>query len=115
MTATYCTILEGEFDAIFKPEKNWNKELSGYAQEIVYTKSLKSRPWVLIKVYSSIHKNSGVSRGVGQDSIKICAINSKTNKGILKTKRIHRTPGWQERVIARVLEVWAKLLRSPTF
>ena len=110
MAAIYCTILEGEFDAIFKPEKNWNKELSGYAQEIVYTKSLKSRPWVLIKVYSSIHKDSGISRGVGKDAIRVGVISTITNKGLIKSKRINRVPGWDKRLVERVEEIWKQLL-----
>lgn len=113
MAATYCTILESEFDAIFKPEKNWVKEFSGHAQEIVYTKQMtKSNPNVQIRVYSSIHKDSSVSRPCGKDSIKVCAINTKTSKGVRKTKRIHRTIGWEGRLISRVWDIWKDLSSS---
>lgn len=112
MAATYCTILESEFDAIFKPEKNWVKEFSGHAQEIVYTKQMtKSNPNVQIRVYSSIHKDSSVSRPCGQDAIRVCAINTFTNKGVRKSRRINRVPGWEKRLTNRVIEMWEDLKR----
>ncbi len=110
MAARYVTILESEFDNIFKPEKNWVKEYSGNAQEVIYTKRLLTKPDILVKVYSSIHKNNGLSRGVGQDAIRICAVNTKTDRGVMKTRRINRVPGWENRVVERVTEVWNHLL-----
>ena len=109
---SYCTILESEFDAIFKAEKNWVKELSGMAKEVVYTKSLKSKPWIQIRIYSTIHKNDGVSRGCGKDAIRVCAINTNTNRGVLKGKRINRVPGWNSRLENRVKEVWEFLVQN---
>ena len=109
---SYCTILESEFDAIFKSEKNWVKELSGMAKEVVYTKNLKSKPWIQIRIYSTIHKNDGVSRGCGKDAIRVCAINTNTNRGILKGKRINRVPGWDTRLKTRVEDFWTQLLNN---
>ena len=109
---SYVTILESEFDAIFLPERNWVKEYNGHAKEIIYTKRFITKPNVIVKVYSSIHKNDGVSRGCGKDSIKVCAVNTVTDKGLIKTKRIHRTLNWQPRLIARVESVWFKVLEK---
>lgn len=106
---TYCTITELEMDAIFKPEKNWVKEYKGHHNEIVYYKNLKSRPNIRVIVYSSLRKNNGVSAGVGQDAIRVCAINTNTNKGVRKTNRINRVPGWEGRLIKRVEDVWNDL------
>lgn len=109
MAGKYILILEGEFDTIFKAEKGWVKDYSGNAEEIVYKKSLKSKPDVMVKVYSSIHKNSGLSRKVGQDAIRVCAINTRTNRGVRASRRINRVPGWEERVVNRVTEMWEDL------
>lgn len=109
MSATYCVITELEMDAIFKPEKNWVKEYSGYHKEIVYAKTLKSKPWIKVMVYSSLNKNSGLSAKCGSDAIRVCAISLKTDKGIIKTKRINRVPGWETRLIERVTNVWNEL------
>ena len=110
MAGTYVTILESEFDNIFKAERGWTKELSGQAQEIVYTKNLKTKPNLQVRVYSTIHKDSGLGRKVGADSIKVCAINTVLNRGVIKTKRIHRTENWDKRVADRVIDVWNQLL-----
>lgn len=110
MAARYVTILEAEFDLIFKAEKGWVKDYSGQAEEVIYTKRLKTKPDIIVKVYSSIHKNNGLSRGVGQDAIRICAVNTKTDRGVMKTRRINRVPDWETRVVIRVTEVWNNLL-----
>ena len=106
MASKYVTILESEFDEIFKSEKNWVKEYSNNTQEIVYTKNLKSKPHLQIRVYSTLKKDSGVSREVGDDSIKVCAINTVTQKGVRKSRRINRVQNWQTRLETRVLEMW---------
>lgn len=112
MAARYVTILEREFDVIFTPDKNWVKDYSGNAEEIVYSKALKTKPDILIKVYSSIQKNSSISRGVGQDAIRVCAINTKTKKGVRKSRRINRVPGWNIRLVERVTEMWKDLVEN---
>lgn len=107
---SYVTILEGEFDAIFRPERNWVKEYNGSAKEIIYTKRFISKPDVIVKVYSSIHKNDGVSRGCGKDAIRVVAVNTKTNRGVVKSNRINRVPGWEDRLKKKVTQVWDTVL-----
>ncbi len=107
---SYVTILESEFDAIFRPERNWVKEYSGHAKEIIYTKRFISKPDVIVKVYSSIHKNDGISRGCGKDAIRVCAVNTKTDRGVVKSNRINRVPGWEDRLKKKVTQVWDTVL-----
>lgn len=109
---SYVTILESEFDAIFRADRDWKKEFSGQAMEIVYTKRLKRKPDIIVKVYSSIHKNNGVSRGCGKDAIRVCAVNTATDRGVIKSNRINRVPGWESRLTKRVTDVWNQLLNN---
>lgn len=106
MAATYTIITELEMDTLFKSEKNWNKVIEG--GEYVYTFVPKKNPDTLVKVFSSVTPN-GVSRKCGGDAIRICAINTKTKKGILKTGRVNRTAGWDDRVKNKVLETINKI------
>jgi hypothetical protein len=106
----YITILESEFDKIFLPEKNWVKEFSGHAMEVVYVKRLLTKPNVVVKVYSSIHKNDGISRACGKDAIRVCAVNTKTDRGVIKSNRINRVPGWELRLKNKVTDVWNQVL-----
>jgi hypothetical protein len=108
----YVTILETEFDNIFRPERNWEKEYSGNANEIVYTKRFKKKPNVVIKVYSSIHKDNGISRGCGQDAIRVCAVNTVTDRGVRKSSRINRVPGWETRLTKKVTDMWNDILNN---
>jgi hypothetical protein len=106
----YITILESEFDKIFRPERKWVKEFSGHAKEIVYVKRFISKPNIVVKVYSSIHKNDGISRACGKDAIRVCAVNTKTDRGVIKSNRINRVPGWEDRLKKKVTDVWNQVI-----
>ena len=106
MAATYTTITELEFDTLLKHEKGWSKEVVG--REFVYSHVPKKNPDTMIKVYSSI-KLDGVSKKCGGDAIRVCAINTVTNRGIIKSSRINRTAGWDLRTKAKVIEVLGKI------
>ena len=105
MSATYVPITELEFDVVCKESKGWVKVYQGV--ELVYQYTTKKNPDVGVKVYSSITK--GVSRSVGKDAIRVCAVNTKTNKGIIKSSRVYRVPGWEQRVQQRVIETLEKI------
>jgi hypothetical protein len=78
----------------------------------VYSKLTKNKPWLQIRVYSSLNKNSGLSAKCGADAIRVCAINIKTDKGVIKSRRINRVPGWDSRLMNRVEEVWKELINK---
>lgn len=103
---TYITILESEFDDLLKTEKGWTKELKG--QEYVYSWQLKRKPNISILVYSSISPD-GLSKKVGSDAIRVCAVNTVLNKGVIKSNRINRTSGWNVRLMEKVLEVLTQI------
>lgn len=102
MAAHYVDVTEMEFDNLLKNDKGWTKEI--YGSEYLYSFQTKKNPDILVKVYSSVTKN-GVGKKCGGDAIRICAVNTKTQRGIMKAKRVYRTPGWEERVKERVIEI----------
>ncbi len=106
---TYVVVTELEMDSIFKPSKDWKKEYQEGSNEIIYTKCLKRNPNYQLKIYTSIRKDNGRGRGVGKDAIRVCAVNLKTDRGLVKTKRINRTVGWSDRLIDRVCDVWTTM------
>lgn len=101
MKGTYVEVTEMEFDVLFKADKGWNKTIKG--NEYVYSYVSKKNENITVFVYSSVTP-SGVGRKCGGDAIRITAVNTKTNKGIMKSKRVYRTEGWDERTKAKVLE-----------
>jgi hypothetical protein len=105
MSKTYVTITELEFDGLLQHAKGWTKDKSG--NEIVYSYTSKKNPDIMVLVYSSI--TNGVSRKCGADAIRICAVNTRTNKGVLKSTRVNRVAGWNERVKERVIETIEKI------
>jgi len=103
----YCIITELEMDALLKHDKGWVKSVKG--NEYVYGYKTKKNPNITVYVYSSISPN-GISRGCGSDAIRVCAVNTVTNKGIIKSKRINRVPGWDVRLQAKVMDVIKQIL-----
>jgi len=63
------------------------------------------RPEMVVRVYSSIAKATGVSRAVGGDAIRVCAVDLKLNRGMISAQRVHRVENWRENLRTRVLEV----------
>jgi hypothetical protein len=101
MAATYVIVTEMEMDTLLKADKGWVKQIEG--GEYVYHYTTNKNPDVVVKVFSSVTP-SGVSKKVGSDAIRICAVNTKTNRGIIKNGRVNRTAGWDDRLKAKVLE-----------
>ena len=103
---TYVLITELEFDTLLKASKGWTKEYQ--YEELVYLYSSTKNPDIQVKVFSSLTR-TGVSRKCGGDAIRVCAINTKTNRGIAKSKRVNRIAGWEDRIKARVIEIINKI------
>lgn len=106
MAATYVIVTELEMDTLLASDKGWVKTIEG--GEYVYNYTTKKNPDINVKVFSSVAQN-GMGRKCGGDAIRICAVNTKTNRGVIKTGRVNRTPGWDERVKAKVLETIEKI------
>lgn len=106
MAATYVIVTEMEMDTLLKAEKNWSKHIEG--GEYVYHYTSLKNPDIVIKVFSSVTP-SGVSKKCGSDAIRICAVNTKTSRGIIKNGRVNRTAGWDDRLKDKVLETIKKI------
>lgn len=98
----YKNISLQEMRDFLKIEKGWNESVQG--KEVVFSYNLKSFPFIVIKVYSGIKMETGISRGCGQDAIRVCAVNTKTNQGWISTARVYRVEGWMENLHKRVLD-----------
>jgi hypothetical protein len=106
MAATYVIVTELEFDNLCKAEKGWTKKIEG--GELVYHYTTVKNPDIVVKVFSSITP-LGVSKKCGSDAIRVCAVNTVTNRGIIKTGRVNRTIGWDVRTKVKVLETISKI------
>ena len=109
MSKSFTLVHENEFDKLLKEEKGWKKEATPFTKELVYICHLPWNKDVVIKIYSSVKQNDSLGRGCGQDAIRVCAVNLRTEKGLRKSKRVNRVPGWQERLKERVVEIWKDL------
>ena len=99
---SYCVVTELQFDELLQSSKGWVKEVKG--KEYVYGYRTTKNPDIVVYVYSTI-TNDGLGRKCGADAIRICLVNTTTNRGIGKSKRVNRTIGWDDRVKERVLQL----------
>lgn len=106
----HVTISHKEIKDVFQADKGWREERRG--KEFAYVYDLKDnagRPTgIRIVAYSSVHADTGKSRGRGQDAIRVCAVDSRTDRGYIKASRVYRTSGWPDRVRSRTIEVIRK-------
>jgi len=99
----FVEVRETEFDILLRSEKGWSKDRSG--NEVVYNYYIKSNPDIVIKVFSSVRDSDHIGRECGRDAIRVCAVDTKKDKGLVKSSRIYRVKNWQDRVVKRVCEV----------
>ncbi len=113
MPAKPVTILESDMRATLDS----GKRAPAYAKEhgqlvATWLVTREGRPTQMaVKVYTSIF--SGVSRGVGEDSIRICLVDTVRGKGLRKMTWTTRTEGWPERLREKLRDVFADALKIP--
>src|SRR5690349_5895456 len=59
---------------------------------------------MIVKVYTSVF--NGVSREVGEDSIRVCLIDAQRGKGLKKMAWTCRTEGWERRLVDKIRETF---------
>ena len=106
MAATAVTITLSELDDFLQASKGWTPYTPTWkCREHVRDFPLSARPGVVVRVYTSISIATGVSRPVGGDAIRVCAVDTIRDRGIVSTRRVHRVENWRENLKARVMEV----------
>jgi len=112
--AEYVELTETDFEEIFQaldlPVEVYENPRSREFQYKLQTPN----PSVSVMIYSSLEKSTGISRGVGEDAIRLVFWNTKGNHPIGKGKRIYRVTS-KESVAKRISKTIATFLEeSPT-
>jgi len=102
--AHFTPVYEDEFRDLLLPEKGW-RDGPWIGGERTFEFPVKSRPGVVIRVYTSLG-HLGKCRGNGCDAIRVCAVDTRTNRGVVKATRVHRVLGWRKNLEKRVMSVW---------
>lgn len=71
--------------------------------EVVYSQAYVGNPNLVVKIYTSVSSGDTVARDIGEDAIRITAVDTQISKGIYKGARVYRT-GSQGKVHARIKE-----------
>lgn len=107
--SNYYNVKLEEIQDLLKAEKGWRTEKNNPSiKEVVFCYQLKNHPEITIKVYSGITLESGASRTVGQDAFRICAVNTKLNRGWIKSLRCYRVIGWRANLQTKIMQVIAE-------
>lgn len=101
MSTTFESFHLGSMLQVLRPDKGWMPappEDVSQSKEHVLDWRIPNTD-LKVRVYTSVQLSDGWSRGVGEDAIRVCVPKR------IKSVRIHRTEGWQKRLIERVTEV----------
>ena len=97
--------LQDIFPHFLNPDKGWASVNVPRAKEHVFDWPVEGYPGVVVRVWSSISKLNGVGRKVGSDAIRVCAVDTETDKGLVAAARVHRVEGWRQNLRSRIIEV----------
>lgn len=102
----YRPIAIEEMKDLLKADKGWkiNDELPG--KEHIFEFALTTRPYIVIRVYSTIRKVDDDCRHKGKDAIRVFAFNEKTGRGWISTKKVLRVEGWRRNLTKAVTKVF---------
>lgn len=101
MSATYESFTLADVQQVLRPDKGWNPapaDPSYPVKEHVLDWLIPDGPaaGLSVRVYTSVELATGVTRSVGSDAIRVCVPKR------LKSERVNRTAGWQQRLIETV-------------
>lgn len=107
MAATAVQITLSEMQQFLRPERGWTlAKIEFRCDEHVFDfVPFEAHPMVVVRVYTSILKHTNVSREVGGDAIRVCAVDLKAGRGLIASQRVHRVANWRENLKARVEQV----------
>jgi hypothetical protein len=109
-----------EFLNGFERSVQW-KQVEGSAgtREYVFDYELPNFPGVVVRVYTSVHKATGIVRRKGADAIRICAVNLTKQLGWIRSTRVLRVEGWRDnlhraivRTISQATDRCEKIIRA---
>jgi hypothetical protein len=103
MKATTITLLEMKKCLYEAVRIKWI-EVTGTSSchEYAYDYILSDNPQIVVRVFTSIQKETDVSRRKGSDAIRICAINITGREGWIKTTKVLRVECWRKNLIRAI-------------
>jgi hypothetical protein len=103
MKATTITLLEMK-KCLYEAIRTKWVEVTGTCSchEYAYDYILSDNPQIVVRVFTSIQKQTDVSRRKGSDAIRICAINITGREGWIKTTKVLRVEGWKRNLIRAI-------------
>jgi len=90
----YHNVTMDELREVLKEEKGWFRHIPEGSKEYAFDFKLSNARHIVIRVCSGITM-TGYSRGRGKDAIRVFALDTKANKGYIKTKRVYRIQTWK--------------------
>jgi hypothetical protein len=114
----FAIITNADLDAAFAPGI-WER---GHTKgEVTIDCAVKAIPGVVVRIYTSLRTDSGVSATKGADALRVLAVDTLAEKANLPAcvvnphkkgpKYLKRTTGWQERVLELARETYREAVK----
>lgn len=99
--ATATNISIEEMRRFLRESQGWHEVQPSGSKEFVFDWRINQEPHIVLRVYTSIQVQTGVTRPVGSDAIRVCAVDLTNDRGYIRSTRVHRVEGWQSNLQAR--------------
>lgn len=100
----FTLITAGEMDTVLSEAGFQKVEMTDGTKEAVYEFPHQRLPHVVVRIYTSI--SDLMSRGCGEDAIRVILFDKRINKAVAKGVRTHRIVGWQDRMLQKARDLY---------
>jgi hypothetical protein len=74
-------------------------------REYVFDYIINNDPTIVIRIFSSIHKQSNINRDRGYDAIRVCAVDTTNKQGYIKSIKVLRVQGWRHNLLTAISKI----------
>ena len=105
MASRYVNITEDEIKGFLS---KWKQVTTAPGRELQFEVRIGTRTGINIQCMTSVA--DGSAREVGQDSIKVFAMDERFGHGYIKTIRVYRTTNWKSNLIKAYKNIYEKTI-----
>jgi hypothetical protein len=77
----------------------WEEGVQGRS-EVVFDMTLADG--IIVRVWTSVHTRSDLNAKKGDDAIRVCAVDTRNNRGYIAAARVYRVVNWRDNLTKRI-------------
>jgi hypothetical protein len=101
----HCVITEEQIREVLREDQGWFMPQMS-AKELILDNYLTDYPYIVVRVFTSVMKETGLSTNDWTTVPRVFAFDLKSRRGWIKTRKVQRLDGWQNKLLMTCRDVW---------